>query len=141
MPTFSPFIAPLIESIDLLQLIYKIPWAQLDHNLDEFRKLLEFDPFLDTPVRALSLGQRMRADICAALMHDSKLMFLDEPTIGLDVVAKDRIRRFIRHINHARGTTIHLTTHDLSDVEKLCERVLIIDHGKLLYDGKLELLR
>lgn len=91
-------------------------------------------------VRALSLGQRMRADLCAALLHDPVLLFLDEPTIGLDVVAKERIRQFIRHVNRERGTTIILTTHDLSDVEKLCERVMIIDHGQLLYDGALEAL-
>jgi ABC-2 type transport system ATP-binding protein len=132
---------PLIESMDLLRYIYKIPRAQFKQNLNEYRELLELVPFLETPVRALSLGQRMRADICAVLMHDLKLLFLDEPTIGLDVVAKDRIQRFLRHINQAHGTTILLTTHDLSDVENLCERVLIIDHGKLLYDGKLDLLR
>jgi ABC-2 type transport system ATP-binding protein len=83
----------------------------------------------------------MRADICAALLHDPQILFLDEPTIGLDVVAKERIRQFIRHINREHGTTIILTTHDLSDIEKLCERVLIIDHGKLLYDGALSALR
>jgi ABC-2 type transport system ATP-binding protein len=83
----------------------------------------------------------MRADICAALIHDPVLLFLDEPTIGLDVVAKERIRQFITHINRERGTTVILTTHDLSDVEKLCERVMIIDRGKLLFDGKLEALR
>ena len=83
----------------------------------------------------------MRADLCAALLHDPVLLFLDEPTIGLDVVAKERIRQFILHINKERGTTVLLTTHDLSDIEKLCERVLIIDHGKLLYDGALETLR
>jgi ABC-2 type transport system ATP-binding protein len=96
---------------------------------------------LDTPVRSLSLGQRMRADLCAALLHEPRLLFLDEPTIGLDVVAKERIRQFIRYINQQRGVTIILTTHDLSDVEKLCERVMIIDHGHLLYDGTLETLR
>jgi ABC-2 type transport system ATP-binding protein len=132
---------PLIESLDLLQHIYKIPRDRFQQNLDEFRELLELDEFMNTLVRALSLGQRMRADICAALLHDPKLLFLDEPTIGLDVVAKERIRRFIQHINEERGTTILLTTHDLSDVEKLCKRVMIIDHGKLLYDGKLDLLR
>ena len=132
---------PLVESLDLLQHIYKIPPEKFSANLDEFRELLELDNFMDTPVRALSLGQRMRADFCAALLHDPKLLFLDEPTIGLDVVAKERIRRFIRHINQERGTTVLLTTHDLSDVEKLCKRVMIIDHGQLLYDGKLELLR
>lgn len=132
---------PVIESLDLLKYIYKIPDQRFQHNLDEFRSLLELDSFLNTPVRALSLGQRMRADICAALLHDPKLLFLDEPTIGLDVVAKERIRRFIQHINQQRGTTILLTTHDLSDVEKLCKRVMIIDHGQLLYDSNLDILR
>jgi ABC-2 type transport system ATP-binding protein len=132
---------PTIESLELLQYIYKIPADRFRHNLDEFRALLELDPFLDTPVRSLSLGQRMRADICAALLHDPLLLFLDEPTIGLDVVAKERIRQFITHVNRERGTTVILTTHDLSDVEKLCERVMIIDHGKLLFDGQLEALR
>ena len=132
---------PLVESLDLLQHIYKISPEKFAANLNEFRELLELDNLMDTPVRALSLGQRMRADICAALLHDPKLLFLDEPTIGLDVVAKERIRRFIQHINQERGTTVLLTTHDLSDVEKLCKRVMIIDHGQLLYDGKLDLLR
>jgi ABC-2 type transport system ATP-binding protein len=128
---------PVIESLELLQYIYKIPPERFQRNLDEFRQLLELDAFLDTPVRSVSLGQRMRADICAALLHDPVLLFLDEPTIGLDVVAKERIRQFIQHINRERGTTIILTTHDISDVEKLCERVLIIDEGKLLFDGQL----
>jgi ABC-2 type transport system ATP-binding protein len=132
---------PTIESLELLQHIYRVPSKQFRHNLDEFRTLLELDPFVNTPVRSLSLGQRMRADICAALLHDPPLLFLDEPTIGLDVVAKERIRQFITHINRERGTTVILTTHDLSDVEKLCERVMIIDHGHLLFDGHLELLR
>jgi ABC-2 type transport system ATP-binding protein len=124
----------------LLQFIYRVPSERFRRNLDEFRQLLELDAFIDTPVRSLSLGQRMRADLCAAMLHDPVLLFLDEPTIGLDVVAKERIRQFIVHINRDRGTTILLTTHDLSDVEKLCERVMIIDHGRLLYDGALEIL-
>ena len=132
---------PVIESLDLLQHIYKIPTNRFHQNLAEFRQLLELDPFLHTPVRSLSLGQRMRADLCAALLHDPTLLFLDEPTIGLDVVAKERIRQFIRHINQECGTTIILTTHDLSDVEKLCERVMIIDRGRLLFDGALATLR
>ncbi|MCA9924648.1 MAG: AAA family ATPase, partial [Anaerolineales bacterium] len=110
-------------------------------NLDEFNALLELEPFLNTPVRSLSLGQRMRADICAALLHNPDLLFLDEPTIGLDVVAKERIRRFIKHMNQERGTTILLTTHDMADVQKLCRRVMIIDQGKLLYDGNLDTLQ
>jgi len=132
---------PVIESIDLLQHIYKVPPEQFHRNLGEFRNILELDTFLNTPVRSLSLGQRMRADICAALLHNPDILFLDEPTIGLDVVAKERIRKFIRHINQERNTTVILTTHDLSDVEKLCERVMIIDHGKLLYDGELNTLK
>jgi ABC-2 type transport system ATP-binding protein len=102
---------------------------------------LELTPFLNTPVRALSLGQRMRADLCAALLHNPELLFLDEPTIGLDVVAKERIRQFIRHINSERGTTVLLTTHDLADVQKLCSRVMIIGRGHLLYDGELQRLQ
>jgi ABC-2 type transport system ATP-binding protein len=132
---------PVIESLDLLQYIYRIPAERFHRNLDEFRQLLDLDTFIDTPVRSLSLGQRMRADLCAAMLHDPVLLFLDEPTIGLDVVAKERIRQFIVHINREHQTTILLTTHDLSDVEKLCERVMIIDRGQLLYDGALEILR
>lgn len=132
---------PVLESLELLRHIYHIPAQRFQANLDEFKQLLELEPFLDVPVRSLSLGQRMRADLCAALLHQPKLLFLDEPTIGLDVVAKERIRRFIRYVNRERGVTVVLTTHDLSDVERLCRRVMIIDHGRLLYDGQLEELR
>jgi ABC-2 type transport system ATP-binding protein len=132
---------PVIESLELLKYVYRVPGAMFRQNLDEFTALLELGPFLANPVRTLSLGQRMRADIAAALLHDPPLLFLDEPTIGLDVVARERIRQFILHINRERGTTIVLTTHDLSDVEKLCERVLIIDHGRLLFDGNLNDLK
>jgi len=131
---------PVIESLNLLKHIYKIPDQQFSTNLKEFEEMLELTPFLDTPVRSLSLGQRMRSDLCAALLHNPDLLFLDEPTIGLDVIAKERIRIFIRHINKVRRTTVILTTHDLSDVAKLCDRVMIIDKGKLLYDGKLSSL-
>jgi ABC-2 type transport system ATP-binding protein len=132
---------PVIESLDLIQYIYKIPEDRYWRNLTEFRRLLELDEFIQRPVRSLSLGQRMRADLCAALLHDPKLVFLDEPTIGLDVVAKERIRQFIQYVNRERGTTVLLTTHDMSDVEKLCERVMIIDRGRLLYDGDLGRLK
>lgn len=132
---------PVIESLELLQFIYRIPPDRFRQNLQDFRTLLELDEFLTAPVRSLSLGQRMRADLCAAMLHDPVLLFLDEPTIGLDVVAKERMRHFIAHINQVHGTTILLTTHDLADVEKLCNRVMIIDHGHLLYDGKLEHLQ
>jgi ABC-2 type transport system ATP-binding protein len=129
---------PVIESLSLLKHIYEIPQNRYDHNLSEFRELLELDDFIDTPVRSLSLGQRMRADLCAALLHDPQVIFLDEPTIGLDVVAKERIRRFIQHLNQERNTTIILTTHDISDIARLCHRVLIIDLGRLIFDGSLD---
>jgi ABC-2 type transport system ATP-binding protein len=132
---------PVIESLDLLHHIYRVPADRYRRNLHLFEEMLELGPFLSTPVRSLSLGQRMRADLAAALLHDPPLLFLDEPTIGLDVVAKERIRQFIRTINRERGTTIILTTHDLGDVEKLCERVIMIDHGRLVFDGALAALR
>lgn len=132
---------PVIDSFELLAQIYQVPPARFRQNLNEFRTLLALDEFLHTPVRALSLGQRMRADFCAAMLHNPPLLFLDEPTVGLDVVAKERIRQFIAHINAEHGTTVLLTTHDLHDVERLCRRVLIIDHGRLLYDGSLEQLQ
>jgi ABC-2 type transport system ATP-binding protein len=128
---------PVIESFELLQPMYRVPQDRFRRSLDAFVSLLDMEEFLHTPVRSLSLGQRMRADLCAALLHEPRLVFLDEPTIGLDVVAKERIRQFIQHINRERGVTVLLTTHDLSDVEKLCERVMIIDHGQVLYDGGL----
>ena len=132
---------PVIESFDLLHYIYRVPDQRYYQNLLRFQDLLGLGEFLHTPVRSLSLGQRMRADLAAALLHDPKLVFLDEPTIGLDVVAKERIRQFIQSINRERGVTVILTTHDLGDVEKLCERVMMIDRGRLLFDGLLSTLR
>ncbi len=132
---------PVIESLDLLKHIYNIPRDRYDRNLKMFTELLDLEEFLNTPVRNLSLGQRMRADLAAALLHDPEVVFLDEPTIGLDVVAKERIRAFIREMNAQRGVTVILTTHDLGDVEKLCKRVLMIDHGQLLFDGLLSELQ
>jgi ABC-2 type transport system ATP-binding protein len=131
---------PVIDSLELLQPMYDIIPARFKSNLAEFSELLDLQPFMHQPVRSLSLGQRMRADLCAALMHEPRLLFLDEPTIGLDVVAKEHIRQFILHVNRERGVTVLLTTHDLSDVERLCERVMILDHGRLLYDGSLSSL-
>jgi ABC-2 type transport system ATP-binding protein len=132
---------PVIESFHLLKHIYKVPDQQFEENLAEFRRILDLDPFLDIPVRSLSLGQRMRADLCAALLHEPPVVFLDEPTIGLDVVAKESIRKFIHLINAERSTTILLTTHDISDIARLCKRVIIIDRGHLIYDGSLETLQ
>jgi len=132
---------PVIESFDLLRHIYRIPPERYQRNFTYFRELLALDDFLHTPVRSLSLGQLMRANLAAALLHDPDILFLDEPTIGLDVVAKERIREFILRLNRERQLTVILTTHDLSDVEKLCERVMMIDHGQLVFDGQLEELR
>ncbi len=132
---------PVIESLDLLHHIYEVPHDRYLQNLKIFTDLLEMEPFINTPVRSLSLGQRMRADIAAALLHDPQIVFLDEPTIGLDVVAKDRIRSFIKQMDQEREITTILTTHDLGDVEKLSERIIMIDHGQVVYDGHLEDLR
>ncbi|MBI5877464.1 MAG: ATP-binding cassette domain-containing protein [Chloroflexi bacterium] len=129
---------PVIESLDLLRHIYRVPPARFRQNIDYFRDLLALDEFLQTPVRSLSLGQMMRANLAAAFLHDPDVVFLDEPTIGLDVVAKERVRQFIAQVNRERQTTVILTTHDLSDVQKLCERVLMIDHGRVLFDGLLD---
>jgi ABC-2 type transport system ATP-binding protein len=132
---------PLIESLQLLRHVYRVPQARFDANLARFRELLELDPFLQTPVRQLSLGQRMRGDLVAALLHDPPILYLDEPTIGLDIVAKARIRQFLLEINRERGVTVLLTTHDMADIAQLCRRILIIDHGRLLYDGSLDAIR
>jgi len=131
---------PLIESFELLRAIYGIPPATYRRNLDEFIALLQMDEFLRTPVRQLSLGQRM-GDFAAAMLHDPRIVYLDEPTIGLDVVAKEAIREFIARINGERGTTIILTTHDLADVERLCRRIVLIDRGLLIYDGDVERIK
>lgn len=132
---------PLVDSLELLRYVYRVPADRYARNLRRLRELLELDPFLRTPVRQLSLGQRMRGDFAAALLHDPQILYLDEPTIGLDVVAKHRIRDFLRTVNREEGATILLTTHDMADVEQLCSRLLIIDHGTLLYDGSLEGIR
>ncbi len=128
---------PLRDSFELLRRIYKIPPDRFRSNLDEFCELLDLGELLDTPVRQLSLGQRMRGDIAAALLHDPEILYLDEPTIGLDVVSKSRLREFLRRVNAERQVTLLLTTHDLQDIEQLCSRVMVIDHGSLVYDGSL----
>ena len=128
---------PLRDSFALLRRIYRVPEARFRRNLDAYLDLLDLGDLLDTPVRQLSLGQRMRGDIVAALLHDPEILYLDEPTIGLDVVSKGRLREFLRRLNAEQGTTLLLTTHDLQDVEALCDRVLVIDHGTLAFDGPL----
>ena len=132
---------PLIESFELVAKMYRVQPARYRANLDRFRELLELDDFIDTPVRQLSLGQRMRGELTAALLYDPRVIYLDEPTVGLDVVAKERIRTFIEEINQERGATVLLTTHDLADVERLCRRIILIDHGRLLFDGSVERLK
>lgn len=132
---------PLIESFRLIAKMYRVEHATYQRNMERFTALLGLDAFMQTPVRQLSLGQRMRGDLAAAMLYEPRILYLDEPTIGLDVLAQERIRRFIQEINHERRTTILLTTHDLSDVERLCRRILMIDHGKVLYDGTVETLK
>ncbi len=131
---------PLRDSFELLRRIYRIPDDTFRRNLATFVELLDLGPTLDTPVRQLSLGQRMRGDIAAALLHDPDVVYLDEPTIGLDVVSKSQLREFLRQTNAERGVTVLLTTHDLVDIERLCSRVLVIDHGRVVFDGGLDAL-
>jgi len=131
----------VVESFKLLRRIYDVTESDYRQRLAFFCELLGLDEFLHSPVRKLSLGQRMRCEMAAALLHNPSIVFLDEPTIGLDLVAKDRIREFLKDINRTLQTTILLTTHDLSDIEELCRRVIIIDKGRLLYDGSLDGLR
>jgi len=132
---------PLRESFELLRAIYDVPRARYLENMRHFAAILDLDRFLATPVRQLSLGERMRGDFAAAMLHDPRIVYLDEPTIGLDVVAKEAIRAFIATINRERGATVVLTTHDLADVERLCKRIILIDEGRVIYDGALERLR
>jgi len=127
---------PVIESLRLLKAIYKIPDSVYKRNMALFNDLLDLHEYQHTPVRQLSLGQRMRSDLAAALLHDPDILLLDEPTIGVDVVAKERFRTFMRELNQERNVTILLTTHDMSDIEKVCERMLIIDKGTIIYDGR-----
>lgn len=129
---------PLGDSFDLLHHLYRTEPARHRHNLRAFVERLDLGDLLAVPVRQLSLGQRMRGELTAALLHDPDLIVLDEPTIGLDVVSKYAVREFLTETNRERGTTVLLTTHDLDDVEQLCDRMLIIDHGRVLLDGTVE---
>jgi ABC-2 type transport system ATP-binding protein len=132
---------PLRETFTVLKEIYEVEDNRFEKRMDLLRKTLELDEFSKSPVRTLSLGQRMRADIAASLLHSPKVVFLDEPTIGLDVVVKENIRNAVREMNKEEGTTFVLTTHDISDIEQLCERIVMIDKGKKVFDGGLGALR
>jgi ABC-2 type transport system ATP-binding protein len=126
---------PLRDSFDLLRHVYRVRPDRHAENLGRFADGLDLGPLLDVPVRQLSLGQRMRGELTAALLHDPTILLLDEPTSGLDVVSKEAVREFLVALNRDQGTTVLLTTHDLTDVERLCERLLIIDHGRVIEDG------
>ena len=129
---------PLAESFALLRHVYGVPENDHTERLTRARRLLELDPFLDTPVRQLSLGQRMRGELTAALLHGPRVLFLDEPTIGLDIVSKQAVRGFLSTLGAAGDTTMVLTTHDLADIERLCRRLIVIDQGRIVHDGTLE---
>ena len=132
---------PVIESFDLFRAIYRVNQSRYEATRDELVGLLELQPLLDTPVRQLSLGQRMRCELTAAMLHEPSTLFLDEPTIGLDAVSKLAVRTYIRELNARRGVTVILTTHDMDDIEALCDRVMVIGGGRLLLDGTMDQLR
>lgn len=131
---------PLRDSFALLRHVYRVPAADHAARLRRCRSLLDLDEFLDTPVRQLSLGQRMRGELTAALLHGPEVLFLDEPTIGLDVVSKQAVRAFVAELGERGDTTLVLTTHDLADIERLCRRLVVIDRGHIVHDGSLESL-
>lgn len=132
---------PVRESYDLLRHIYNIPKEQYEETLELFTKVLNLSPLLSIPVRQLSLGQKMRCELAAAFLHRPDVVYLDEPTIGLDIAVKVRIREFIKEMNRKWGTTVILTTHDMQDIEEICSRVIIINEGVILYDGDLQSIK
>lgn len=132
---------PVIDSLKLFRDMYRVPNDVYKENMAVFTEILGLDEFINQPPRLLSLGQRMKADLAASLIYNPDILFLDEPTIGIDVLSKERIRQFIKKTNEERHTTIILTTHDVSDIESLCEKMIIIDRGSLIYDGTLPKLK
>jgi ABC-2 type transport system ATP-binding protein len=129
---------PLLDSLKLIGKLYRVETDRFNRNLDRLIHLLGLSEFLQTPVRQLSLGQRMRGDLAAAMLYEPRILYLDEPTVGLDVVAKERTRQFVEETNRDSGTTVILTTHDLADVERLCKRIVFISQGTVLYDGSVD---
>lgn len=132
---------PVSDTFDLLKSIYRISDQSFKNNMEMFNDLLGLQEFISQPVRQLSLGQRMRADIAASLVHDPAVILFDEPTIGLDVIAKEKIREFIKVVNREKNTTMLFTTHDMMDIEKTCKRMIIIDHGTIIYDGTVDQIK
>ncbi|KAA8748086.1 ATP-binding cassette domain-containing protein [Paenibacillus sp. FSL R5-0517] len=132
---------PVRDSFDLHKYIYKLSDSTYQKNLNYYSDLLALSSFIEKPVRQLSLGQRMRVEIAMALLHDPKILFLDEPTIGLDVIAKEQIREFLRMINREKKVSIVLTTHDMKDIEEICQRMIVVNKGNMVYDGSVEQLR
>ncbi len=131
----------LIELLNLIAKIYSVDPVRYKLMLDQFTETLELDELLNVPVRNMSLGQKMRSELAAALIHEPKVVYLDEPTIGLDLIVKERIRDFIKAQCIAKGMTVMLTTHDLGDIEELCKRVIIIDDGRVIYDGPIDTIK
>lgn len=132
---------PVLDTLKLFKDMYSVPTEVYNRNMEMFADILGLDEFINQPPRLLSLGQRMKADLAASLLHNPDVLFLDEPTIGIDVLSKERIRNFILAVNKERKTTIILTTHDVSDIETLCEKMIVIDKGNLLYNGTLSELK
>ncbi len=132
---------PVIDSFELLRAIYRIPEDKYKKNLERFTEMLDMKGFLNQPVRQLSLGQRMRSDIVASLLHSPEIVFFDEPTIGVDIIGKETIRNFIRELNEQDKVTMIFTTHDMQDIEQTCKRIIIIDKGTMMYDGSLQDIR
>lgn len=132
---------PLIESLNLIAKIYELDPRRYGQLLDRFADTLELKDLFAVPIRNMSLGQKMRSELAATLIHEPKVVYLDEPTIGLDLLVKERIREFIKEQNYLNGTTVLLTTHDLGDIEELCHRVIVIDSGKLIYDGPIQTIK
>ena len=129
---------PMEDTFQLYKRIYKISDEMFKRNVAFYTELLDMSDFIKTPIRQLSLGQKMKANLAIAMLHEPEILYLDEPTIGLDVISKDRMRKFIKEINKEKSTTVILTTHDMNDIEEICNRIILIDKGKLLFDGEKE---